>query len=286
VIHTLINSGETFKYRVRLPANEPPGLYWYHPHVHGLTEAAVQGGASGAIVVEGIENLQPEVAGLPERVLLIRDQPIADATTQAENAPAWDISLNYVPIPYPSYPPAVIEMKPGQREVWRVANAAAGTIIDLQLQYDGVPQPFEVVALDGVPTGSRDGTKRGKAITQTDILLAPAARAEFIVTGPSERVKNAVLLTLGVDTGPDGDNDPGRPIARIATTASPPPLRLIPASSEGAHPPPFEGLATAPASAERTLLFFGGAGRPQRPGEPYEFLHHSRRRDPRSLRPE
>jgi FtsP/CotA-like multicopper oxidase with cupredoxin domain len=63
VIHTIINSGETFNYRVLFPANEPPGLYWYHPHVHGIAEAAAQGGASGAIVIEGIENVQPAVAG-------------------------------------------------------------------------------------------------------------------------------------------------------------------------------------------------------------------------------
>ena len=74
VVHTIINSGETFKYSVQFPANEPPGLYWYHSHVHGLSEAAVQGGASGAIIVDGIENVQPAVAGLPERVLFIRDQ--------------------------------------------------------------------------------------------------------------------------------------------------------------------------------------------------------------------
>jgi hypothetical protein len=64
-------------------------------------------------------------------------------------------------------------MKPGETEFWRVANASADTIIDLQLQYDGVAQSLQVVALDGVPTGSQDGTMQGQLITQTDILLAP-----------------------------------------------------------------------------------------------------------------
>jgi FtsP/CotA-like multicopper oxidase with cupredoxin domain len=58
-----------------------PGLYWYHPHVHGLSEAAVQGEASGAIVVDGIQNLQSAVAGLPARVLLIRDGTIPNGPT-------------------------------------------------------------------------------------------------------------------------------------------------------------------------------------------------------------
>ena len=67
---TLINSGTTFQYSFTFPSNEPPGLYWYHPHVHGIAEAAVQGGASGAIIVEGIADIQPAVSGLPERVLI------------------------------------------------------------------------------------------------------------------------------------------------------------------------------------------------------------------------
>ena len=68
------------------------------------------------------------------------------------------------------------------------------TIIDLQVQYDRVAQPLQVVALDGVPTGSQDGTRQGKLVTQSDILLAPAARAEFIVTGPTTKVKAAIFL--------------------------------------------------------------------------------------------
>jgi FtsP/CotA-like multicopper oxidase with cupredoxin domain len=99
VIHTLINSGQTFHYSVRIPADEPPGLYWYHPHVHGIAEAAVLGGASGAIVVEGVENVQPAVAGLPERILVIRDQNVGASPIPSQAAPAWDVSLNYVPIP-------------------------------------------------------------------------------------------------------------------------------------------------------------------------------------------
>ena len=41
VIHTMVNSGQTFAYDLQSPADEPPGLYWYHPHVHGISEAAV-----------------------------------------------------------------------------------------------------------------------------------------------------------------------------------------------------------------------------------------------------
>src|ERR1700751_2082642 len=116
VIHTIINSGETFKYRVQFPANEPPGLYWYHPHVHGISEAAVQGGASGAIIVEGIENVNPAVAGLRERVMVIRDNPVPGGPAAGGAVPSWDLSLNSIPIPYPNYPPVIISMRPGERQ--------------------------------------------------------------------------------------------------------------------------------------------------------------------------
>src|SRR6202453_2363020 len=48
VLKTSIAAGAPpFEYRFRIPAQEPPGLYWYHPHIHGFTTAQVLGGASG-----------------------------------------------------------------------------------------------------------------------------------------------------------------------------------------------------------------------------------------------
>src|SRR3984885_8428152 len=155
VIHTLINSGQSFTYNVAFPSDEPPGLYWYHPHVHGIAEPAVQGGASGAIIVEGIANIQPTVAGLQQRLLIVRDQPVAGNPNPGGAIPAWDLKLNYVPIAYPALTPAVIKMAPEKKQFWRVANASADTILDLQVIYDGKPQSISLVALDGVPVGSQ-----------------------------------------------------------------------------------------------------------------------------------
>jgi len=75
VINTLIQpSTPGFHYDVQIPLTEPPGLYWYHPHIHEFTEFQVNGGAAGAIIVEGMEKYRPEVAGLTERVFVIRQQ--------------------------------------------------------------------------------------------------------------------------------------------------------------------------------------------------------------------
>jgi FtsP/CotA-like multicopper oxidase with cupredoxin domain len=268
VIKTVINSGQTFRYELAFPTNEPPGLYWYHPHVHGIAEAAVQGGASGAIVVDGIENIQPAVAGLPQRVLMIRDQNVPGSPSPGGTVPAWDVSLNYIPIAScqtcsPIFAPSNLVMSSGQNEFWRVVNAAADTIIDLQVQFDGAPQTLQIVGVDGVPVNSQDGTKPGELESVSHFRLPPAARVEFIVSPPGAGVKVAQLVTLRIDNGPFGDNDPQRPLANIRLGGSSL-LSTANRGGEGRLGPfrgwtnqhqRFRGLGQAAVTAQRTIYF-------------------------------
>ena len=272
VIKTLINAGETFQYDLHFPLDEPPGLYWYHPHIHGISEAAVQGGASGAIIVEGLENVNHDVAGLPARTLIVRDNLVPGAP-DGDDVPAWDLSLNYTPVAYPAYAPVTILVTPSARELWRVVNAAADTILDLQLQYDGVPQELHIVGIDGVPTGSQDGTSEGKSISRSHFLLAPGARVEFILKTPAASVKQATLLTLNVNTGPFGDNDPQRPIAtlRPSDTARRPALLIPPVSTAPPLKMRFQGLAEARPVRQRTLYFSEVLSDPTDPNSPTNF---------------
>ena len=277
VIHTVINSGESFQYSVHFPTDEPPGMYWYHPHLHGLAEAAVQGGASGAIIVGGIANVQPAVAGLPERVLVFRDQNVAGNPSPGGVVPAWDVSLNYVPVSYvatpqPGFIPSIIQIKPGQREFWRVVNASADTILDLQVVYDNHAQPLAIVGFDGVPVGSQDGTRPGSLVTQTDVLIPPAGRAEFIVTGPSASVHSASLRTLNIDTGPAGDNDPARTVAILQKTLNGPPLSTTEAPTGVPATARFAGLAAATPTATRKLYFSEVISDPNNPLSPTNFF--------------
>jgi FtsP/CotA-like multicopper oxidase with cupredoxin domain len=256
-IRTIVNPGETFNYKVTIPTDEPPGLYWYHPHVHGISAGALLGGASGAIVVEGIENLQPKVAKLPERVVVIRDQQVAGNPNPGGRVPSYDVSVDYTPIAYPANKPAIMEIIPGRREFWRVLNASADQISDLQLTYDGVAQTIELIGLDGVPLGSQDGTRTGKIQKVTHILLPPAGRAEFIMTSPSSDVQNARFETLKIHGGPQQDNNIHRTLALLQAGDGPGiSQRLMPAPSAPPGPQRFEGLDTAQVTAHRRLYFY------------------------------
>jgi len=148
-------------------------------------------------------------------------------------------------------------MRPGQRELWRVGNLAADTILELQVVFDGVRQPLEVVGLDGVPTGSQDGTQQGKLVRANHLRLPPASRAEFIVTGPADSVQHAVFQTTQIATGPNGDNDTQRTLATIQTVDADAETNDARLSAVRRAPwaQRFEGLATAPVSASRRLYF-------------------------------
>ncbi len=230
-----------FEYRLRIPADEQPGLYWYHPHIHGYSKVQVQGGASGALIIEGLERANPAVAGLPERVLVIRDQELlnpdappsksepvvpknqldADGDTANNGTgfgkPAKDLSVNFVPVPYPDYLPARLTMKPGERQLWRVVNASAITYLNLAELFRRAPQPLGIVAIDGVPINVSGGS--AEPIQWVNhIGVPPGARVEFIVDGPPLGVP-ALLVTRTVDTGPAGENDPNRALITIVAAA-------------------------------------------------------------------
>ncbi len=271
VIKTIINPGETFDYDMHFPTNEPPGLYWYHPHIHGISEPAVLGGASGTIIVEGLENANPAVSGLPEHVFVVRDNLVPGNPTPGGTIPSWDISVNYVPVPYPTFTPAKLQVKPNERQLWRVANASADTILDVELDYDSVAQPLQVVGLDGVPTNSQDGTSGGKNVGMTHILLAPAARAEFIVTTPSALIHTAVLRTRNIDTGPDGDSDPPRPLIALETSANAPAAPIMPRVSANPDGGLFAGLGQCKPTATRTIYFSEVLSDPTNPNSPTNF---------------
>jgi FtsP/CotA-like multicopper oxidase with cupredoxin domain len=283
-----------FEYRFHVPANEPPGLYWYHPHIHGFSKAQVLGGASGALIVEGIERAIPELAGLPERVLIVRDQDLMNPDAppaksepvvpkmfidrdgdSANNGtgfgkPAKDLSLNFVPVPYPDYPPASLKMRPGERQLWRVLNASAITYLNLALLFDRAPQQLGIVAIDGAPLN--ENGNQANAIEWADhIGVPPGARVEFIVTGPPADVP-ALLVTRTVDTGQGGENDPNRALATVIAVADArEPSSRLTAAPKALPPPSLPWLGNLAPARVRKLYFSEKLTDPNNPNSATEF---------------
>ena len=297
VLKTAIGPGDApFEYRFQIPPDTPTGLYWYHPHVHGFSNAQVLGGGSGVLIVEGIERANTLLAGLPERVLVVRDQDLINPdaapsktstvpqvpvlrdaegdilnTGTGEGKPSKDLSVNFVPVAYPDYPPGVITMKPAERQLWRVVNASAITYLDLQIVLGGVAQRMGVVSLDGVPI-NEGGMTGNRIVWEGHILLPPAGRVDFVFQAPPAG-SQASLMTRSVDTGPAGENDPTRPLATILSKAdATEPRSTLPASPAPPLRQTSVWLGDVKPVHERKLYFSEKPSDPNNPNSPTIFM--------------
>jgi FtsP/CotA-like multicopper oxidase with cupredoxin domain len=292
VLKTSIAPGAApFEYRFRIPKDEPPGLYWYHPHIHGFSMRQVQSGASGALIIEGLERSIPEVAGLPQRVLVIRDQdvlhpdatpvgvdpattPFVDHDGDAGNTgtgfgkPARDLSVNFVPIPYPAYTTATVAMKPGERQLWRVVNASAVTYLNLSMVWRRGhwrrEQFMGLVAVDGVPLNA-NGSPSQSFQWRDRIAVPPGGRVELIINAPVAGT-TAQLITRFVDTGPAGENDPNRPLIAIITQPdAAAPVSRMPRTTEPLAATHLPWVGSLSPTRTRKLIF---SEEPVDPAEP------------------
>ena len=269
VVKTVINPGETFRYSVTFPKDEPPGLYWYHPHVHGLADAAVTGGSTGALIIDGVESRQPAVNQLPRSTFVIRDQQPRGGRQEGSGpctngVPFRDVTINQVPVDSSApdaggqvtFTPAKLTVPASQKQFWRVANASADSILDLQLQVAGQVQPISVIGIDGVPVNSQDGSgPAGAPIAVTHFRLPPASRVEFTMTTPAAG-QTGVLMTNSVNTGPAGDCDPARPLLALTTGATPLTSSAVQKqTARTVNGRRFANLKSAPHAQDRTIYF-------------------------------
>jgi FtsP/CotA-like multicopper oxidase with cupredoxin domain len=228
--------GQTVKSVVHLPAGHEPGTYWYHVHLHGLTEEQVMGGMSGLLVVEGLEDRLPApLQGIRERQLAIRDvQHQGDSIVM--DAADIDPSKPTTRLVNGQLDPR-IELASGETQLWRIANVGADLFYDVAL--DG--HRFHVLAEDGSPVW--EVTRRGH------LLLPPGKRYDVLVQGG--RPGDYVLRTRKYDEG--FQLLPNVELAEVAVTGA--------AASQSAALPrsmtsrAAEDLSDAPIAREREFTF-------------------------------
>src|SRR6266702_1518644 len=253
VLRMMAMPGQSMHYTVQIPDDHPPGLYWYHTHPHGESHRQVLDGMSGAIVIEGMESYFPPLAGLPERVLVVRGRSIvndpqstdlkhrvelsSDACGAEPETPEEIFTLNGSVRPQ-------IEIAPGGRQFWRLVNASADRYLDLQVE----GQSFEIVAMDGMPIALHDLNHRTRSADH--VLLPPAGRLEAIVTGPAADTPRR-LVSRCVDTGPDGDPNPAmvladivpqpaaKSLSKVSESSRKPDLKTLDLAAEEKVPPRF-----------------------------------------------
>ncbi len=282
VINTIVapandqNSG-SYTYTLEIPANEPPGLYWVHPHVHGVAQQHLLGGMSTLLIVEGMDNFYPSIKKMKERVFIVRDldkRDPADVDNPDPEEPWKNLTINSVPIVYGQNALPQIFMKPKESQFWRVANASADSHLVLQFQVKNAQgqwtsQSLKMLAFDGVPFIDTDD-KRTRTISRKSIILPPGGRAEFVVRAPGTGTEarlytkdyNAYLenknpncsRTFKQGVCDSTDRNPARTIAQVQITADPPDANDYPLVSTKPIER-FANLAKIPPQLTRKLFF-------------------------------
>lgn len=236
----------SFDYEYRLPADHPPGVYWYHPHHHGNTADQVFGGLYGAIVVED----PTPIPAARERVLVISDISL-DGSGHVSRASPMDVMMGregaIVLVNGQQNPSA--SATASQRERWRIVNACSSRYLKLRL--DG--QRLQLLGIDS-----------GRFPTPHDVdevTLLPGNRADLLVTTEAgTSILRALPVNRGSARGMMGQEPAGSRGADLltlhvtkndGTNFRPGPVPKQPASRD---------LRTEPVTSRRELTFAMGMG--------------------------
>lgn len=244
-VFVAVAPGESFDYDYQLPEDHPPGVYWYHPHHHGMVADQIFRGLYGAIIVE-----EPEpIPVTRERVLVISDitldgsgrvvQPSTMSRMMGREGELVLVNGQAAPS---------ISARPGERERWRIVNACAARYLRLRL--DG--QDCELLGIDS------GRFPEPRAVEE--VALAPGNRADLLVT---TRAGSASWETDAVDRGGMGmmaspGDLSGRvgPLATLRVTgATAPALPAVPA-----RPAPDDLRDIEPARSRRITFAMGMGG--------------------------
>jgi L-ascorbate oxidase len=172
-------------YNIPIPESHPSGLYWFHPHVHGISAQQISAGLAGIITVGRVSDYAfTRGSGgayltdtLPTRHLILKDtQVLRDGTLllrqdsgfckPKSDAPRRGGCPGAVP-PYPTqfdyhggnwfftvngqqFPTITVDMPAGQ--IWRIVNASANATYHLNLWDPRSKREMllRVISIDGV----------------------------------------------------------------------------------------------------------------------------------------
>src|SRR5467141_2625994 len=187
-----VHPGGQFEYAVHIPAagRQGPGLFWYHPHLHGVVEKQILGGMSGGLVVDGSERLFPVLKGLPERFFLFKHAELGETEI---------ISINGQVDP-------VVPIRPGEMQFWRIGNIGATAFLKLRIE----GMPLYVLATDGHPLS------RPRKLTE--LFLGPGERIDAIAIGP--QAGEYAMRTIPFQNEGWKKPEPSRRMATIVSAGS------------------------------------------------------------------
>ena len=233
-IFIMVMPTQSFDYEIPIPDNHPQGMYYYHSHTFGLGEFQVMSGMSGGLIVEGLLDPFPELQGIKEKIIYLKDvqiDPDGQVPMDIDSDAPTNRLVNGMINP-------TIVCRPGETQFWRVSNIGADIYYDLELEGHTM---FEI---------ARDGNRHTRIVPRNDTFLPISSRTEFLVQCGAEGVYE--FKTLPINMGPQGDMYPEDTLLTLVVQGKPEEPIPLPLPNEF---PPVENLCDQVPELERTSVF-------------------------------
>ncbi len=208
------------------PAQSRAGLFWYHPHPHGVSQQQLARGLAGFIAPGAVEdyatckNVSGRVVScdsVKRHFIMLQDFTLkqdgadwsivdreagkgryceADLTGNCTDDPKkkWLFTTNGAVKP-------ILRLGPGESRLLRLGNL--GSDVTYLLDVAGIDGATDLPRVELI---SKDGVAVGVNDNPLPMLFMPAARAEFMLHAPT-KPGHFVLKSRGHKTGLDGAGD-------------------------------------------------------------------------------
>lgn len=208
------------RYTIDIPRGQHHGLYWYHPHIHGLTDTQVYNGLAGHIVIGRADGDYKEFDGLEIVPMMIRYNVLEPVNGALVDASPWDVHGTALvsdggPMIYTingQVSPA-LRLNAGdssnglapESQIWAFTNVTGSASYILALEEieaskvrdvnaRGRTLDFVIVSVDGSPLPNPIVLSGEKA--QGGYHLPQGGRVAILVQGPSDASKAVRMLQL------------------------------------------------------------------------------------------
>jgi FtsP/CotA-like multicopper oxidase with cupredoxin domain len=222
-------------YHYQIPPDMPPGLYWYHPHMHGEVQAQMLAGLTGAIVVEGPDDQARNDAGIPDRVFIVRQLQDTDGKAGAAGsaaAPGRGASITLTP------PRATTLATTGTRIDTRHELGCTNNATVDEISLNGAP------VVDG-PAQDKDLAPLSMSVGTTQLWrFVNAATDAFLDLAVTDETGKPVPIQVLARDGSPLIDDSGHPTDYAMTTEA----QLVPPAGR------IEFLVSAPALGQKLYL--------------------------------
>jgi len=194
LLNILPGSSNTYTYQI--PADQPEGLYWYHPHFHGVTQPETYFGLAGMLVIGKADGNIPKVNQnrLPTRSMAIQYNDVfgRDAGLSTLNSPSA-VPSNLIDAPIGSY----------YVNAFGVAGYIPNNLFSFSGTY-GNGDPVTIQAAPGLPQSARSAQFTVNGQFQPTLEVAKG-QTEILSLA---NISDVAYARLRLTNTPDGSHPP------------------------------------------------------------------------------